>query len=54
MNVNLGEQTYPFMKPLLKVISMNFVHVTNALVLQFFLVFTGTYATDYVKAETLC
>ena len=42
------------MEPLLKLISVNFVHIANALVLQFFVVFTGTYANNFVMLNTLC
>ena len=41
------------MEPLLKLISVNFVHVTNAVVLQIFLVFIGTYANNFVMLNTL-
>ena len=41
------------MKLILKLISVNFVHVTNAFILQLLFVFTGTYANNFVMLNTL-
>ena len=51
--INLGLQTYLFMKPLFKFFSVNFVHVTNAFIFQLLFMFTGTFVNNFVILNTL-
>ena len=51
--INLDLQTYSFMKLLLKLFSVNLIHITNTFILQLILVFISMYANNFVILNTL-